>query len=45
VIETTLDLVLEAARAEFGCRIVVDTLCRLLVDGGVFVWPKINGHA
>jgi hypothetical protein len=38
-IETALDCVLEAARQEFGVRVVVVTPCRLLVDGGEFVWP------
>jgi hypothetical protein len=38
-IEDGLDLVLEAARREFQCRILVVRPSAFLVDGGEFIWP------
>lgn len=40
VIEDMLDLIIEAARIEFGVRVVVRSPAQFLVDGGEFVWPE-----
>jgi hypothetical protein len=42
-IEDNLDLVLQAARQEFQCRIVVIKPLIFRVDGGKFVWPLTAG--
>jgi hypothetical protein len=43
-IEDALDAVIEAAKREFGVRVVVSVPAQLLVDGGVFTWPEGERH-
>jgi len=42
VIEDALSAVLEAARQEFGCVIIITTPAIMRVDGHSYTWPEVR---
>jgi hypothetical protein len=43
-IEDALDCVMEAARREFACRVLVEQPMRLRIDGHTHIWPASDGN-